>query len=106
MSEKNFTIQQAVNLFIENVELARSKNTAETYRFALLSFVATLADRKLDVENMPVADLTEDAVGWFAAALKTMAPASERLYLQAVAGFYDFLAAERMASPNLPRLKL
>lgn len=106
MSEKNVTIQQAINLFIENVELARSQNTADTYRFALLSFVETLADRKLDVENTPVADLAEDAVGWFAAALKTLAPATERLYLQAVAGFYDFLAAERLASPNLPRLKL
>lgn len=100
------TIQQAIELFLENVKLARSKNTADTYRFALQAFAATLADHKLDVESVSVADLSEDAIGWFAAALKHLSPATERLYLQAGAGFYEFLAAERLASPTLPRLRL
>ena len=106
MEKEVVTIQQAMSLFLENISLARSKNTADTYDFALRAFVLTLADHKLDVEHAPITDLSEDAVGWFAAALKTQAPATERLYLQAVAGFYEFLAAERLASPNLPRIKL
>jgi len=105
MSETT-SIQQAVALFLDNITLARSKNTADTYGFAMRAFLALLADRKIDAENAPVADLSEDAIGWFAAALKDLAPATERLYLQATAGFYEFLAAERLASPNLPRLKL
>ncbi|MGC1376870.1 MAG: tyrosine-type recombinase/integrase [Anaerolineales bacterium] len=105
MSETT-SIQQAVDLFLDNITLARSKNTADTYGFAMRAFLALLADRKIDAENAPVADLSEDAIGWFAAALKDLAPATERLYLQATAGFYEFLAAERLASPNLPRLKL
>lgn len=106
MDNKPITIQQAMDQFLENVSLARSKNTADTYKFAMRAFAATLADHKLDVENVPVAELSEDAVGWFAAALKSQAPATERLYLQAAAGFYEFLAAERLASPTLPRVKL
>ena len=100
------TIQEAMRLFLESVALARSKNTADTYGFALRAFTALLADHKVDVEHAPVAGLDEDAIAWFAAALKDLAPSTERLYLQAVMGFYEFLAAERLASPTLPRLKL
>jgi integrase len=100
------SIQQAITMFLDNVALARSKNTADTYGFAMRAFLALLTERKIDAQNAPAADLNEDAIGWFAAALKDQAPATERLYLQAATGFYEFLAAERLASPNLSRLKL
>jgi integrase/recombinase XerC len=100
------TIKQAMQQFVDNVNLARSKNTADTYGFALRAFSALLADNKIDIETTPVAELSEDAIGWFAAWLKDHSPATERLYLQAASGFYAFLAAERLLSPNLPRLKL
>jgi site-specific recombinase XerD len=105
MSE-TITIQQAIRQYLDGVSLARSKNTADTYGFGLRAFSALLADNKIDVETTPVAELVEDAIGWFAAWLKEHAPATERLYLQAVTGFYEFLAAERLLSPNLSRLKL
>lgn len=100
------TIDQAIKMFLENVALARSKNTADTYGFAMRAFLVLLADTKIDSEKTPVAELSEDAIGWFARALKNHAPATERLYLQAAVGFYEYLAAERLTSPNLPRLKL
>src|SRR5689334_23417013 len=100
------TIKDAVKMFLENVSMARSKNTADTYGFAIRAFLALLADNKIDAEKTPVAELSEDAIGWFAAALKKHASSTERLYLQAVMGFYEFLAAERLASPTLPRLRL
>jgi len=99
-------IQEAVDNFIESVSLARSKNTADTYHFALRAFLALLADNKIDVQAIPVAELSEDAIGWFAVWLKSHSPATERLYLQAAIGFYEYLAAERLHSPNLPRLRL
>jgi len=105
MSE-TVTIKQAIQQFIGSVSLARSKNTADTYSFGLRAFSALLADNKIDIETVPVADLSEDAIGWFAAWLKEHSPATERLYLQAATGFYEFLAAERLLSPNLSRLKL
>lgn len=100
------TIEKAVEMFLKNVSLARSKNTADTYDFAMRAFITQLADHKIDVRAVPVVDLNEDAIGWFASGLKNHAPATERLYLQAAAGFYEFLAAERLASPTLPRVRL
>jgi integrase len=38
--------------------------------------------------------------------LKNHAPSTERLYLQAISGFYEYLVAENLALINLPRLKL
>jgi integrase/recombinase XerC len=104
--ENEITIQQAIQKFIENIKLARSKNTFDTYGFAMRAFVALLADNKIDAETTPVTALSEDSIGWFAAWLKGHAPATEQLYLQAVAGFFEYLAAERLHSPNLPRLRL
>ncbi len=99
------TIQQAIRQYLSMVEGARSKNTSDTYGFALRAFSALLADNKIDAENAPVGELGEEAVGWFAAWLKDLAPATEQLYLQATVGFYEFLAAEGLASPNLHRVR-
>jgi site-specific recombinase XerD len=100
------TITQAIKRYLDNISLARSKNTADTYGFAMRAFVNLLADHKIDAEQVLVTELSEDAVGWFATALKELAPATEQLYLQAATGFYRFLAAERLHSPNLPRIAL
>ncbi len=92
--------------YLDGVMLARSANTARTYRNALQAFAHTLQAHDLPPEKTPVADLPEDAIAWLAADLKTLAPATERLYLTAAAGFYEYLAAEQLASINLPRVRL
>lgn len=102
---ETITIGAAIQKYLEMVELARSKNTFETYRYAMQAFVNLLADNKVDAAATPVTELREDAVGWFAAWLKGHAPATEQLYLQAAMGFYKFLSAEKLASPTLPRLE-
>lgn len=99
------TIQQAIQRYLETVEGARSKNTAETYRFGLQSFADLLADNKTNPAETPVSGLDEAAIGWFAARLKDYAPATEQLYLQAAVGFYEFLAAEGLSAPNLHRVR-
>ncbi len=102
---ETITIQAAIQKYLEMVEMARSKNTFETYGYAMQAFINLLADNKIDAAATPVTELREDAVGWFAAWLKGHAPATEQLYLQAVMGFYKFLSAERLASPTLPRIE-
>lgn len=102
----NLTIQSAIARYLDSVALARSENTARTYGNALASFAALLEDEGLDPEQSDLEALSEDAVAWFASSLKEYAPATERLYLTAVAGFYEFLAAEQLAEPSLPRVKL
>jgi site-specific recombinase XerD len=60
----------------------------------------------LDPDQQPLGRLSEDAVAWFTTAMKDLSPSTERLRLTAVAGFYEFLAAEKLAEPNLPRVRL
>ncbi len=100
------TIYDAISSYLGSVALARSEHTARTYRNALQRFLLTLDNHAISPDKAPIAELSEDAVTWFAAELKGYAPASESLYLTALAGFYEYLAAERLADPNLPRVRL
>ena len=102
----NITISQAIAQYLSAVEMARSPNTARTYRNALNAFSETLETRKIHLRETFLRDLSEDAVSWFAQDLKYLSPATEQLYLGAAAGFYDYLVAERLADYNLPRVRL
>jgi len=100
------TIAQAARKYIESVSLARSANTARTYNNALSAFLEVLRQNKINPDDKSPNDLPEEAIAWFAMALKDKSPATERLYLIATAGFYEYLAAERLTSPNLPRVRM
>lgn len=100
------TISQTISAYLDSVQLARRPNTARTYRNALNVFQEVLKEYWLDPETTPVEKLTEDAIAWLATYLKNFATTTERLYLTAVAGFYKYVAAERLADINLSRLSL
>ncbi|HFC08885.1 MAG TPA: hypothetical protein ENJ54_03350 [Chloroflexi bacterium] len=100
------TVAEALAAYLDSVALARSANTARTYRNAVRAFRQMLENRGLPPAETPITALPEDAVAWFAADLKGMAPATERLYLTAIAGFFAYLAAENLAAVNLPRVRL
>lgn len=100
------TIQEAIQEYLNMVAQARSENTARTYANALAAFALVLDDHSLPIEKTKVEDLTEDAIAWMASGLKPYSPSTERLYLLATAGFYEYLAAERLANPNLPRMRM
>ena len=104
--ENNLTIHDAVQAYLESVTLSRSENTARTYQNALNTFTQALLDANLDPRKTSIGELTEDAVTWFASYLKNYSPTTERLYLTAANGFYEFLAAERLTEPNLPRVRM
>jgi integrase/recombinase XerC len=100
------TITEAIESYLDSVTLARSPNTADAYRHALSMFSQVLEARNIDTAKTSISALSEDAIAWFAAHLKIYAAATEQLYLQATKGFYEYLAAEGLSSPNLPRLRL
>lgn len=100
------TILDAVDGYLDSVLLSRSKNTARTYTNALNAFLLTLDELNIDPETTRASKATEDWITQFADDLKSYAPASERLYLTAVTGWYEYLAAEHLADINLPRLRL
>jgi site-specific recombinase XerD len=100
------TIDDAISQYLRNVSLARSANTARSYTNALKAFASVLKSNGLPTDATKISDITEDMISWFALALKNYAPATEQLYLTAVAGFFEFLAAEKLSDPNLPRMRL
>ena len=102
----DLTIAQAVENYLESVKLARSLNTGRTYANAMHLLLDVLKENRVDPRVSPISKITEDAVVWMAIALKDFAPASEQLYLAATSGFFKFLAAEKLAEINLPRMDL
>ncbi|MFH1908346.1 MAG: tyrosine-type recombinase/integrase [Chloroflexota bacterium] len=102
---ETFTIAQAAQNYLETVKLNRSANTARTYANALSAFFNVLKEYWIEPETSPTDKLKEDAITWLASYLKIFSPATERLYVQAIAGFYEFLAAEKLSEVNLPRLR-
>lgn len=106
MTDEPLSIQNTILSYLDTVSLARSANTARTYRNALNAFAETCNHNDLPPTETPISELPEDAIAWFATELKDYAPATERLYLTAATGFYEYLAAERLAQPNLSRVRL
>lgn len=106
MANKTFTLQQAIDKFLDSVKLARSSNTHRTYSNAMTNFVITLRKNNLPPEKKFADDLPEDAIAWFASDLKQYSPATESLYLTAAKGFFEYIVAERLATPNLPRVNM
>ena len=100
------TINEVIQEYLDSVALSRSENTARTYKNALNVFCQVLMDNDLNPDESQINDLSEDAVTWFAAYLKSYSPTTERLYLTAAAVFYEYLAAERLSEPNLPRVRM
>ena len=102
----DLTIFDAIEQYVDTVRLARSENTARTYANALNFFLEVLDVRNISPKEMRISELPEEALAWTITALNIYAPTTERLYLAALTGFYEFLVAERLADINLPRLRL
>lgn len=103
---KKSSIANVINEYIVIINSARSANTARTYRNAMNSFKNMLMVHQLPAAITPISALSEDAASWFIAFLKNYSPTTERLYLTALTGFYEYLSAERLCEINLPRLRL
>jgi integrase len=88
------------------VKLGRSAHTARAYANAARIFRLVLKKNGLDPAATSSDLLKEDAIAWLVKHLKDLSPATERLYVQAVTGFYQYVDAERLADVNLSRLKL
>ena len=66
MTNTKATVSEAVRLFLENASLARSRNTAITYGFAMRAFTRVLAEHKIDVTTLPITKLEEGSIAWLA----------------------------------------
>jgi len=100
------TIQEALLAYLKTIEAARSRNTWRTYQNALKAFSRTLGEHAIDVRTADVVKLPEESITWLISNLHYHSPSTEQLYLTAACGFFEFLSAENLASPNLPRIRL
>jgi len=103
---KKSSIAKVINEYIVIVSSARSTNTGRTYKNAMNSFSNMLQMHQLPTASTPISALSEDTASWFIASLKDYSPTTERLYLTAMAGFFEYLSAERLCEINLPRLRI
>ncbi len=103
---KRSTITHVIDEYIKSVTSARSANTGRTYHNAMNAFRLVLIDHKLPPDSLPISSLPEDALTWFISGLKVYSPTTERLYLTALSGFYEYLSAERLCEINLPRMRM
>jgi integrase/recombinase XerC len=99
-------IKKAIEDYLGSVKLARSANTARTYRNAMNRFIQTLTHNGIDIDQYSPNALTEDAVVLFAKDMKDNSATTEQLYVIAVKGFFEYLSAENLSAINLPKLKL
>jgi len=105
-AQPSISVNEAIERYLDNIRLARSQRTGATYANAMNAFKRAILAQKLDPVKLPIVTFGEDAIIWLANYLKNYSPATEALYLTATAGFYEFLAAEKLATINLSRLRL
>jgi len=105
-SKTRIPLLDAVQKYLDSVRLSRSSNTARTYTNAMQSFLTSWIGKGGDPAETDVATLTEDFIADFAADLKSYSPNTEQLYLSAAAGFFEYLAAGKLADINLPQMRM
>jgi len=103
---ESISILEAIEDYLENILLSRAELTFRSYRNGLNLFKVILEKNGINPSGDPIEKLTEDSIAWFATSLKKYSPATERLYLSSAVGFFEFIVAERIAEPNLPRIRL
>jgi integrase/recombinase XerC len=104
MAATNLTIQQSATAYLQSVQSARRLNTYKAYKNAINKFLDILVQHNIHLNDHP-SKLPDESIAWIIVALKNYSIATERMYLTAIFGYFEFLFAEQYALPNLPRIK-
>ena len=105
MGNQTYTIDQTIEMFLENISLSRSEHTEKTYRNAMNAFREMLAEKNIEADQS-VEVLSEKIFGDFAKYLKAYSPSTESLYINVAKNYFEFLAAEEIMDFNLYQTKL
>lgn len=99
------SVREALKKYLAEVDRSRSPLTHKAYDQAARRFAEMLCERGIPPSSTPIDDLSVEWMAWFIHSLRSYAVATEQLYLTALAGFYEYVAAERLAEVNLAALK-
>jgi integrase/recombinase XerC len=109
MHEKEFeltsTIDFVITKYLDSIKLDRSEHTVRAYKNALNVFRSVLIKELKNPQTTSIEKLTEGDALPFVVCLNDFAPATEKLYLQAVKGLYEYVNAEGFADINMLRLR-
>ena len=99
------TVWEAVQAYLGEVARSRSPLTHRTYSQAMARFLETLTERDLPPATTDISAISPEWMAWFIESLRGYAVATERLYLTALSGFYEYIAAEGWAPVNLATVR-
>lgn len=99
------TIDFVITKYLDSIKPDRSEHTVRAYKNALNVFRNLLIKELKVPQNTPIEKLTESDILPFVIYLNELAPATEKLYLQALKGFYEYVNAEGFAEINVLRLR-
>jgi integrase/recombinase XerC len=95
------TIDIVIKKYLDAIKLNRSEHTILAYKNGLNRFRGVLVEELINPQTTSIQKLTEDVALPFVISLNDLAPATEKLYLQAIKGFYEYVGAERLAEINM-----
>ena len=99
------SIKETMERFNRIIQQSRSLNTSISYVKSLHFYSQILGENGINVESMPISQISEESMIWLLDALKNYSPATEQLYTATLTRFFNFLMAEKLADINLPRVK-
>lgn len=100
------SIETAINNYLRTISLARSENTHRTYKNGLNALKHCLQGTSVILENTPANQLSEKHFASFINALKVYSATTERLYITAVVGFFEYLGSENLSHVNIQSIRM
>lgn len=99
------TVEEAVEAYLGEVARSRSPLTHRAYAQAMSRFVEVLCQHGVSPGAEPVSSASTQWVAWYIDALRRYAVATEQLFLTALSGFYEYIAAEGWSAVNLAAVR-
>jgi site-specific recombinase XerD len=98
-------VEQALELYLEEVGKSRASSTLNTYHYIIEKFKLTLNAHHVPPAKTPLSAMTNEWIQWFLDDLRTLEPSTERGYLAPVIGFYDYVVAKNWLDLNLTEMR-
>ena len=99
------TVERTLELYLAEIGKSRAASTLNTYYYTIEKFKKTLSEHGVRPAETPLTAITNDWIHWFLDDLRLLEPTTERGYLAAVMGFYDYVVAKNWLDLNLTEMR-
>jgi site-specific recombinase XerD len=98
-------VNQALELYLDEIGKSRAKSTQRTYKYIVGKFQDTLTERKYPPKNTDLSAMTNEWIHWFLDDLRHLSPVTERGYIAPIIGFYEYVVAKKWLELNLTEMR-